>query len=182
MPTDRKLGSEHPLLSELQLQPDELLNLIANARRLKMAVRGWAAEEHLHRMLGSLPDIVECARLDEEGGPDLRVRLQAGPMLTIECKNVLRHVQADGLPRIDFMRTRPSRKDPCSRFYRPTDFDVVAACLHAMTEQWEFRFHRPVDLPPHQRCPGRVQNRLPIDESWRPDPMPVLRAAAGLPA
>lgn len=29
----------------------------------------------------------------------------------------------------------------------PTDFDVVAACLHAVTEKWEFRYILSGELP-----------------------------------
>jgi hypothetical protein len=167
----------HPLLEELGLPTDELLDLIAGARRLKMAVRGWVAEEHLHRTLAALPEVDECRRLDEEGGPDIRVRLRGGPPLTIQCKNVLRKVQADGVPRIDFMRTRASQGDPCSRYYKLTDFDVVAACLHAVSELWEFRYRLPEGLPPHQKCEGRLAPRVPIDKSWAADPVDVLQTA-----
>jgi hypothetical protein len=72
----------HPLLRELDLGVDDVLELIASARRLKMAVRGWVAEEHLRATLAQVKDITHCERLDEEGGPDLLIRYRDGPNIT----------------------------------------------------------------------------------------------------
>jgi hypothetical protein len=107
--------AQHPLAKEFDLNPEEILELIAGARRLKMAVRGWVAEEHLRDTLATYPGVTYCERLDEEGGPDLRVSYRGGGLLTVECKNVLRLRSRTGLPRIDFQRTRASKGDPCSR-------------------------------------------------------------------
>jgi hypothetical protein len=54
----------HPLAKELSLEPDQILELIANARRLKMAVRGWVAEEHLRNALSGIPHAA-CERLTQ---------------------------------------------------------------------------------------------------------------------
>lgn len=159
----------HPLVSEFELEPDHILELIAGARRLKMAVRGWVAEEKLRETLVALPGVTHCERLDEEGGPDLKVRWQNGPPLTIECKNVLRKPNASGLARIDFQRTRASKQDPCSRFYAADDFDVVAGCLHAVTESWEFRYILPAGLAPRTGCPGKLDNKVLVGASWLSD-------------
>lgn len=169
----------HPLLRELDLGADEVLELIAGARRLKMAVRGWVAEEHLRATLARLDGITHCERLDEEGGPDLRVRYRDGPTLSVECKNVLRVLnKTRNLPRIDFQRTRASKGDPCSRYYAPGDFDIVAGCLHAVTERWEFRYTRPALLDPHQKCSGKLASNVLVDERWLPDPRGAFEAVA----
>src|SRR5690606_22529169 len=63
---DIDAGSLHPLAKELALDPTEILEVIANARRLKMAVRGWVAEEHLRKALSEVPGVTRCQRLDEE--------------------------------------------------------------------------------------------------------------------
>ena len=65
----------HELSVELDLPAMEILDLIESAPRLKMAVRGWVAEVHLQRLLEVLQGISECARLEEDGAPDIRVRL-----------------------------------------------------------------------------------------------------------
>jgi hypothetical protein len=169
---------QHPLVSELGLSPDQVLDVIAGARRLKMAVRGWVAEHHLRDVLSRTPGIAYCEPINTEGAADLHVRLDEGPLLTIECKNVLREKDSNGLARLDFQRTRASKKDPCSRYYAPADFDVVAACLHAVTESWEFRYILPKSLPPHLKCVGKLASNLRVDNKWRSDPISILQAAA----
>jgi hypothetical protein len=78
----------------------------------------------------------------------------------------MRKTNAAGRPKIDFQRTRASKADPCSRYYAPTDFNVLAGCLHAVTEKWEFRYIDPHVLDPRQGCPGKLDNRLIVDERW----------------
>ena len=168
----------HALADEFQLSHDEILDLIASAPRLKMAVRGWVAEVHLKEQLDQVPGVDECLRLEEEGGADLRVRYRGSRPLEIECKNVLRQRLADGTMRLDFQRTRASKSDPCSRFYAPTDFDMVAACLHSCTELWEFRYALTASLDPHRNCPGKLSNLVRIDDRWAQDAETALRQAA----
>jgi hypothetical protein len=175
--TSDDLRTLHPLAKELALEPDQILELIANARRLKMAVRGWVAEEHLRDHLSKVPGVSECERLDVEGGPDIRLSYRGGAPLTIECKNVLRQRDRDGNPRIDFQRTRASKADPCSRYYAPADFDIVAGCLHAVTESWEFRYALTDQLPAHARCVGKITNNIRIDSSWTQDAGSIFEQA-----
>lgn len=170
----------HELSVELDLPAMEILDLIESAPRLKMAVRGWVAEVHLQRLLEVLPGISECARLEEDGAPDIRVRLDGSRPIHLECKNVLRARLADGTPRVDFQRTRASKADPCSRFYRPEDFEIVAACLHPCTEHWEFRYALTRGLDPHARCAGRLSNLVRLDGRWSDDPAETLRRALGV--
>jgi restriction-modification system family protein len=169
----------HMLSREFELTEREVLDLIESAHRLKVAVRGSVAEEHLFRQLSVLPEIRSCSRLPGDG-PDLSVRLHGGKELTIECKNVLRKTDRDGLARLDFQRTRAAKSDPCSRYYSPKDFDVVAACLHAVTERWEFQFALPARLHPHAKCPGKLSSNVHIDDRWSKDPLRVLRTASSL--
>ena len=173
----QEAGALHPLATEFELSPDQILTLISGARRLKMAVRGWVAEEKLCSALAAIPGVTECIRLDEEVGPDLSVRWRFGPPLMIECKNVLRKRSKDGFARIDFQRTRSAKSDPCSRYYAPTDFDIVAGCLHAVSERWEFRYVRPGILSPHAKCPGKLASNVNVNELWSVDPEPVFEQA-----
>ena len=172
-----QIASAHPLARQFELSADEILDLIAGARRLRMAVRGWVAEEHLRSTLASLPGITHCERLDGEGGPDLKVSYLAGPPLTIECKNVARETDRHGQPRIDFQRTRAAKGDPCSRYYRPSEFDVVAACLHAISSRWEFQYALPGGLPAHRSCAGRIASNVKVDSHWIADAAEMFRQA-----
>jgi hypothetical protein len=175
--------AQHPLLGEFELNANEVLDVIANARRLKMAVRGWVAEEKLRDAISKLEGITYCKKIDKEGAPDLEISFRGGPLLTVECKNVLRVPnKTTGLPRIDFMRTRASKSDPCSRYYAPTDFDVIAACLHAITEEWEFRYILPRQLDSHSKCVGKLSNNVQVGAKWSADPIPVFQAAGTRPA
>jgi hypothetical protein len=170
----------HRLAEEFQLSQAEILDLIQSAPRLKMAVRGWVAEEHLVRQLTELPGVTECTRIEAEGRPDVALSVGGRRPILIECKNILRSTYADGSYRLDFQRTRAAKSDPCSRYYTPREFDLVAACLHPRTERWEFRFALTSDLDAHEKCPGRLSNRARLDARWIPDPLPVIeRALAG---
>jgi hypothetical protein len=175
--TEISPGLIHHLANEFKLEAVEILDLIHSAPRLKMAVRGWVAEVHLQRMLAGLPGVIECERLEEEGQADIRLQLGHFRPLLIECKNVLRGRLADGTVRVDFQRTRSSKTDPCTRFYRPEDFEVVAACLHPCTEQWEFRFALTKQLDPHKRCFGRLSNLVRLDDRWSADALETFTRA-----
>jgi hypothetical protein len=48
--------------------------------------------------------------------------------------------------RAETQKTRASRNDPMSRFYRVDQFEIIAACLFNATGQWDYRFARAVDL------------------------------------
>lgn len=167
----------HVLAMEFELSEAQILDLIGSAPRLKMAVRGWVAEEHLYRQLEKLPGVEGLERLEQEGGADLRLSYQGSRLLEIECKNVLRKVYSDGLIRLDLQRTRTSKGDPCSRFYRSNEFDLIAACLHSHTESWEFRYALPGKLDPHKSCPGRLSNAVRINGRWGDDAAVALSAA-----
>lgn len=162
----------HAVLKEFGIAPEALFDLIEGASRLKMAVRGWVAEQHLFDGLRGLDGVSECIRLEEDGKPDLSLRWKGGAPILIECKNTLRTTYADGRPKVDFQKTRASKGDPCSRYYRPQDFPVLAACLHAVTESWEFRFALTSDLEPHKSCDGRIANMIGVAE-------PTFSANAG---
>lgn len=157
-------GAPHPILEEFGIAPDALFDLIEGASRLKMAVRGWVAEEHLADNLRSLKGVSECTRLEADGKPDISLRWKGGAPILIECKNTLRSTYSDGRPKVDFQRTRASKGNPCSRYYQPEDFPVLAACLHAVTENWEFRFALTADLEPHKSCVGRIANMIGVSE------------------
>jgi hypothetical protein len=156
----------HRLLAELDLDVELLLDVIENAERLKMAVRGWVAERKLIDGLRQVADVASAEPLAGDGRPDVAVELANGAQLIIECKNCLRKADASRRARVDFQRTRAAKSDPCSRYYMASDFDVLAACLHPVTEKWEFAFKLTSAMAPHRRCPGRLDDRVVVDDTW----------------
>lgn len=164
----------HQLCVEFDLDTREVLDLISQTRMLKMATRGAVAELHLQRFLSELPGVSECQRLPE--GPDISLRYKGSKPVLVECKNVLRGTSREGFARVDFQRTRASKADPCSRFYKPSDFDIVAACMHPVTEKWEFQFKGTGTFQPHSECKGRLSNRVLIDNTWTANFSALLRA------
>lgn len=172
MPTPERL---HELAREFDMTAAEVLDLIARTPYAKMAVRGSVAEEHLVRKLSALPGITEAQRVEGKGEVDVSVRLDGGRPLRIQCKNVLRDRTKDGLARVDFQRTRASKADPCSRYYAPGDFDVVAACLHAVSEEWTFSYVLPTKLTAHKTCIGKIASAVRVDDRWSTDARRVFR-------
>lgn len=167
----------HQLAREFEMSEAAVLDLIASANRLKMAVRGWVAEQHLVEQLQKVEGITDCERIEAEGGPDIQLRFEGSDLLFVECKNVLRKPTQDGSVRIDFQRTRTSKADPCTRYYSPEDFDVLAACLHARTERWEYSFALTRFLDPHRKCPGKLSNNVVLDSRWGDDIRGILGEA-----
>lgn len=165
----------HVLATEFEIPEDEILNMIQAAPRLKMAVRGWVAERHLEKLLVETPGVDDCIQLEEDGRPDFEVVYQGSAPILIECKNVLRKTMADGTVRIDFQKTRGSKDDPCTRFYRPTEFQILAACLHPCSEVWDFSFKLTSDLDPHKNCPDRLSNLVRISDDWTSDVESILQ-------
>jgi hypothetical protein len=157
----------HELAKEFQLAPDHILDLISATPRLKMAVRGWVAEDHLLRLLQRVPGVTDCSRMIGDGTTDISLRYHSSRPILVECKNVLRQRNSQGFARVDFQRTRASKNDPCSRYYRQDEFDILAACLHSVTEQWDFRCRSTKEMIEHKKCPGRLSQSVVVDQSWR---------------
>lgn len=154
----------HPLLLELGLvSGSALMDLIADAPRLKMAVRGWVAEQHLVDHLAGISGVSDCKRLSGEGKPDISLRWRGSSPILVECKNTLRVTYKGNIPKVDFQRTRASKGNPCSRYYSPEEFPVLAACLHAVTGKWEFRFALTNQLPSHDSCRGKITNAIRVE-------------------
>jgi hypothetical protein len=168
----------HALEMTLGLSRTELMHTISTRRRLLVAVRGAAAEIHLERLLRTERSISRVVGIDEDGQPDFTVDYR-GSTYRIECKNTLR-TQQRSLPKVDFQKTRGSMGDPCSRYYRPEQFEILAACLHPVTDKWEFRFCSTRNLPPHPRCPGHLSPHVLVSsDSWTSSVSELLSTMAG---
>jgi hypothetical protein len=158
----------HPLEAQLGLSSQEILDVLGGSFRLLVAVRGSVAEHHLGRQLANIPEILAVRRLDADGQPDFEVMYRKRTF-RIECKNVLRRLAAGNRARVDFQKTRAAKGDPCSRYYRREQFDVLAACMHPITERWEYNFAPTTSLPAHRRCPGRISEHILVEGNyWAP--------------
>lgn len=168
----------HALAIEFSLPPEKVLDLIAERRMLKMAVRGSVAEEHLLNQLRHVPGVENPKRIVDDHGSDVELTF-AGRRITVECKNSSRIRTSDGFEKIDLQRTRASKADACSRYYKPDEFDLVAACIHAVTEKWEFKYAPTIELDAHKSCKGRLSNNVRLDERWTTHAVEALQRVVG---
>lgn len=161
-------GGGHELEEEFYLTSTEILALIAERARLAVAVRGGVAEHHLRGHLRRDPRVASAELIERDGEPDFDVALTDGRRVLVECKNVSPNTYADGSPKVEVQKTRSQRGDPAGRFYRPDQFDVVAACLYAVTGNWEFRFKSTAAMVRHEAHPDRLAVMHRVDETWAP--------------
>lgn len=164
--------TQHQLEIQLGLAATEILDIVSGAFRLAAAVRGGVAEHHLKQQLNATGGLSRVRHINKDGQPDFEVQYRRRTFL-IECKNVLAR-RTSGMPKVDFQKTRASKKDPCSRYYKSTQFDVLAACLHPVTQKWEFRFTPTKTLAPHAQCPGRLSTKVLVQNSWADELTAVL--------
>lgn len=156
----------HALEQEFGLAASEILDMVSERNRLKVAVKGGVAEHHLERYLNNLPTVANVVPIDADGQPDFCVRFHSGREITVECKNVSPKTYADGTAKVEVQKTRASQGDPAGRLYRPSQFDVVAACMFAVTSRWEFCFCRSLDLTRSKEHPTRIAPLQRIDDRW----------------
>lgn len=142
----------HPVLQEMGLSCDELLDVIKRSDRCYMTVRGYVAERHLEKYLQQLKDtnrIDNFRFVNQEGKPDFEVSRE-GRTKSVECKNVLRGGEySNGDLKVDFQRTRNQLGGGArtGRYYKLDDFDILAACEYNSTAKWEFKFIATSELP-----------------------------------
>lgn len=156
----------HALEDEFELTSLEILEIIATRARLNIAVPGGVAEHHLALRLRDDPQVASFRSLDEDAQPDFAVGLVDGRRLTIECKNASPRLYADGTVKVEVQKTRSQRGDPAGRLYRPDQFDVVAACLWAVSGLWEFRYKASVGLERHEVFADRIRPIQRVDGTW----------------
>lgn len=155
----------HELEPEFGPSAHEILTVILNRNRCRIAVRGAIAEAHLLRELRRLQDsgaIESFQDFDRDGYPDVKV-VREGKSFLIECKNVERKIR--GQITVDFQRTRNPIDTKWERYYLPTEFDVLAACLYNRTERWEFRYAATKNLQRHRLYPDRLSNRVKLPDA-----------------
>ena len=117
--------------------------------------------------------------MDSDGPPDAEVVLQDGRTVRIECKNGEEAGYADGSGRVEVQKTRSSKGDPASRYYLPTQFDVLAVCLWPQDGPPRFVYRSAYDLARHKDFPDRLGVMHRIDQTWSPrlvDCLPAVQA------
>ena len=130
-----------------------------------MAVRGGVAEHHLQRALRAERAVRDVQAVDRDGG-DFLVTLDDDRDVVVECKNASPKRYSDQAFRVEVQKTRSSKGDPASRFYRRTQFDVIAACLFSPTRRWDYRFQLTSRLRAHDEFADRVAAMQRVDDTW----------------
>ncbi len=162
-------GGRHVLEEQFELSSAEILSIIGGRNRLQVAVRGGVAEHHLERQLGDDRRFALVKRLDADAMHDFNVIATDGSEARVECKNASPKTSRRGEFKVEVQKTRASKGDPASRFYRIDAFDVVAACLFSATGKWEFRYGRTSDMKPHPQYPDRLAPIQTITAAWTSD-------------
>ena len=67
--------------------------------------------------------------------------------------------------------------DPYSRNYSASQFEILATCLHPITQRWDFQYCLTRSLPLHRRCSEKLSDRVLVD-GWSPAQEQVLAHAA----
>lgn len=165
-PDARAVASTHDLEEQFAMTSTEILEMISDRNRLAVAVRGGVAEHHLAKVLASEPGVAAVAGLDKDGQHDFDVTLDDGRLVRVECKNSSPERYANGDIKVEVQKTRGSRYDPASRFYRADQFDVLAACLYAPTGQWHFAYRPTSRMERHPAHPDRLAVLHHVDAEW----------------
>lgn len=158
--------ARHLLEETFHLTSQDILEIIAHRKRLTVAVRGGVAEHHLIRVLAADPEVASVEQIDADGPPDAEVTLRNGRRVRVECKNGEESFYASGEGRVEVQKTRSSKGDPASRYYEPTQFDVLAVCLWPESGPPRFVYRSTRDLARHPEFPDRLAVLHRINETW----------------
>lgn len=164
---------QHPLEKKFNASAWDILSAIERGFRAQVDAKGKLAEWFLFKVLEEMKGVgtfTEVDWTDEDGKPDFHL-VGPGFDLQLECKNLrspgIRKGKAvserykDGSYKLETQKTRNqkdgeaaptvtgSAKQKGTRFYKVTEFDIVAACLFNQTGRWEYCFARTVDLERH---------------------------------
>lgn len=164
---------EHPLEKKFNAAAWDILSAIEKGFRAQVDVKGKLAEWFLYKVLLDLKAVGTFTAVDwtdEDGKPDFHL-VGPGFDLQMECKNLrspgvrkgktVTERYKDGSYKLETQKTRNQKpadgtakkkaapKPKGTRFYKVTEFDVVAACLFNQTGEWKYCFTRTVDLARH---------------------------------
>jgi hypothetical protein len=160
--------ARHLLEETFHLASREILEIIAGRKRLSVAVRGGVAEHHLIKALLADPDVATVDQIDEDGPPDAIATLRDGRRVRVECKNGEETFYANGEGRVEVQKTRASKGNPASRYYEPSQFDVLAVCLWPQDGgRPRFVYRATHDLERHPSFPDRLAVLHRINATWQ---------------
>jgi len=188
---------QHPLEVKFNANAWDILSAIEKGFRAQVDVKGKLAEWVLFKVLEDLKAtgvFTSVTWSDENGKPDFRVVSPAFD-LTMECKNLRSDEKyADGSYKLETQKTRSQKETPPAgagggakkkgtRWYKVTEFDMVAACLFNQTRRWEYVFARTIDLTRHPKdnaCLNTMQRVPPAPKDpWKATLQEVLDLFSG---
>ena len=153
----------HPVERMLNASARDILDALENGFRARADLKGKLAELFMSRHLDELQrdDMIDHYQwFDQDGVPDFTIWFTDGTMTQLEVKNVR---SGAGPLRAETQKTRASRGDPMSRYYRVDHFEIIAACLFNATGRWDYVFARSDDLLKLPDNPDYLATMQPID-------------------
>jgi len=156
----------HPVERMLNASARDILDALENGFRARADLKGKLAELFMSRHLDALQrdDVIDHYQwFDKDGVPDFTVWFTDRTLVHLEVnKNVC---SGTGPLRAETQKTRASRGDPMSRYYRVDHFEIIAACLFNATGRWDYVFARSEDLLRLPDNPDYLATMQPIDPS-----------------
>jgi len=166
----------HPLEKKYGLSASELLDAINRRFRAKVTLEGAVAEVHLGKHIMALHQtgiISQYEEHDLDAYPDYTIWLPSDSHrpYRVECKNVRDATEAYRVKghivayKVETQKTRASKNDPKSRFYKNNQFEILAVCLGKKTQNWtEFMYIETKHLAKHSHYRDRlnVMHRVPL--------------------
>lgn len=171
----------HPVERLLNASARDILDALENGFRARADLKGKLAELFMSRHLDELQrdDIIDHYEwFDQDGVPDFTIWFTDGTLTQLEVKNVR---SGKGRLRAETQKTRASRSDPLSRYYRVDHFELIAACLFNATGRWDYAFARSTELLRHPEHPAYLATMQSIDPSIAPLWYRTLADAHGRP-
>ncbi|HZY85027.1 MAG TPA: hypothetical protein VFE78_09365 [Gemmataceae bacterium] len=173
----------HPLEDKFNATAWDILCAIEKGFRAQVDVKGKLAEWFLNKLLEGLRVDGVFTKVewgDEDGQPDFRLVGKTFD-LRLECKNLRSDEKyADGSYKLETQKTRNQKlkegqeeqepRPKGTRWYKVSEFDIVAACLFNQTRSWEYLFARTTDLKRHPKdkaCLYTMQRVPPTPAPWR---------------
>ncbi|KAF0246186.1 MAG: hypothetical protein FD180_928 [Planctomycetota bacterium] len=189
-----------PVETEYGISAAELLEAVSHRFRAKVALEGVVAEVQAHRKIlaaygAGLVDHFEVH--DQDGYADFTLHLKGrAEPIRVECKNVrdsdeaYRDAGKIVAYKCETQKTRASKGDPLSRYYSPSQFEILAVCLGKKTRQWsQFMFVEVGHLSRHSTHSEKlaVMQRVPLPGSsnlapWFDDLGKLLKEMSRRPA